>query len=80
MCVICIECAGKSYDSPDDEKLRFKQFAVRIKEIAQHNAAYDKGQATYTKELNHLADLVVSGRSCSLKVYFLFRPTRNSVN
>ncbi|XP_050297287.1 cystein proteinase inhibitor protein salarin isoform X2 [Anthonomus grandis grandis] len=48
---------GKSYESEEEEQKRFKIFESNVNEIAEHNRKFQDGQETYSKGLNHMADL-----------------------
>lgn len=51
---------GKIYSSRDAHEEKFLTFISNVEKIIEHNAAYERGEETFTLSLNHLADLTKS--------------------
>lgn len=48
---------GKKYKDDKEEYLRRKIFEENLKEINNHNAAYERGEVTFRKGANMFADM-----------------------
>ncbi|XP_047102105.1 cathepsin L [Schistocerca piceifrons] len=66
---------GKKYLSPIEEKFRMKIFMENKKRIAQHNAAFERGEVSYQLELNKFGDLLAHEFGAT---YNGFNKTRNA--
>ncbi|CAG9833352.1 unnamed protein product [Diabrotica balteata] len=47
----------KSYESPEEDKNRFKIFQENLRKIEEHNKKYEKGETTYTMGINQFSDM-----------------------
>ncbi|KAF6211586.1 hypothetical protein GE061_012099 [Apolygus lucorum] len=48
---------GKSYSSPNEEKIRRELYFKRKDDIEEHNARYKQGLTSYSMKLNHFSDM-----------------------
>jgi C1A family cysteine protease len=48
---------GKVYSSVTEHESKFLTFIDNVEKIIEHNAAFERGEETFTLALNHLADL-----------------------
>lgn len=49
---------GKSYESDIEENFRLKIFMENKRRIAEHNAHYEKGKASFKLAMNHFGDML----------------------
>ncbi|XP_050302730.1 procathepsin L-like [Anthonomus grandis grandis] len=47
---------GKTYVTPAEEVRRYDIFKSNLKSIEEHNAKYEKGEATWYQAVNHMSD------------------------
>jgi cathepsin L len=51
---------GKSYETPEENEMRFKIFSRNVREIREHNARYEAGLETFEMGVNQFSDMTLT--------------------